>query len=77
MLSRSYYLGNNSMFDLSKVNILTKETSEGSQLATSIIKIFATIVYGWTLLTSIITKSSIVDLAGYPRYTSLLVTRKR
>ena len=30
----------------------------------------ATIVYGWTLLTAIITKSSLIDLAGYPRYTS-------
>ena len=38
---------------------------------------FATIVYGWTLLTAIITKSSAVDLAEYPRYNSSLVTKKR
>ena len=26
------------------------------------------IVYGWTLLTAMFTKSAVVDLAGYPRY---------
>ena len=52
MLSRSCYLENSSMFDL------------------SIMELFATIVYGWTPLTAIMTKRSVVDLAGYPKYTS-------
>ena len=52
------------------MNILTKETSQGSKLATSVMELFATIVYGWTLLTVTLTKSSIVDLAGHPRHTS-------
>ena len=37
---------------------------------------FAKVVYGWTLQTAIITKSSILDLAGYPRYTSFTSNSK-
>ena len=36
----------------------------------------ATVVYGWTLLTAIITKNSIIDLAGQPRYTSFASNSK-
>ena len=39
-------------------------------------ELFATIVYGWTLQTAIITKSSIIDLARYPRYTSFASNSK-
>ena len=39
-------------------------------------ELFETIVYGWTLLTAIITKSSIVDLSGYPKYTSFASNSK-
>ena len=39
--------------------------SQGSQLPASIMELFTTIVYGWTLLTAVITKSSVMDLVGY------------
>ena len=38
-------------------------------------ELFATIVNDLTPLTAIVTKSSVVDLAAFPRYTSL-VTQK-
>ena len=38
--------------------------------------LFVTTVYGWTLLTAFIRKSSVVDLAGYPRYTSFASNSK-
>ena len=39
-------------------------------------ELFGAIVYGWTLLTAIITKSSIVDLEGYQSYTTFASSSK-
>ena len=62
MLSRSCYLGKESeYFDKRDVaRFLNCYIYNGD---------FCDNVYGWTLLTAFITKSSVVDLVSYPRYT--------
>ena len=39
-------------------------------------ELFATVVYEWALLTAITTKSSIIDLPRYPKYTFLASNSK-